>query len=228
MRDGWKATWNRREPGLILRVPPALLHAPREVKESLLLWSILVSRRRRGKDAADRLERRLLEERIRRHLQSEGGKDAPGSPHRKRRLAANARRLDRLITLGRHHDLQASLDRVNAEYFGGALEARITWAARLGGLSTHRIAEDGEGRPFHLITISRGYDSPDVTPEILGGVVYHECLHIAIPPRMEGGRRVVHGRDFRLRERQYAHFHVWRKWHREGLPRALRRLAREG
>jgi hypothetical protein len=228
MRDGWKASWNRREPGLLLRVPPALFHAPVDVKESLLRWAVLVSKRRRGKDPAVRLERRLLEELIRRHLKSADGLDEPGSPVRKRRLAANARRLARLSTRGRHHDLQASLERVNAEYFGGTLEARITWAVRLGGLSTHRLAEDGEGRPYHLITISRGYDSPDVTPEILGGVVYHECLHIAIPPRMEGGRRVVHGRDFRLRERQYAHFQEWRKWHREGLPRALRRLAREG
>jgi hypothetical protein len=227
MRDSWRASWNRREPGLLLRVPPALFHAPREVKESLLRWAVLVSKRRRRKDAADRLERRLLEEIVRRHLKS-ACDDPSASPIRKRRLAANARRLGRLKARGRHHDLQAILERVNAEYFGGALEARITWAARLGGLSTHRIAEDGEGKPYHLITISRGYDGPDVTPEILGGVVYHECLHIAIPPRMEGGRRVVHGRDFRLRERQYAHFHEWRRWHREGLPRALRRLAREG
>lgn len=228
MRDSWRVAWNGREPGLRLRVPPSLFHAPGEVKESLLRWAVVVSRRRRRRDAADRLERRLLEERIRSHLKAaEAGGDPPGSPLRERRLAANARRLDRLNVRGRHHNLQEALDRVNAEYFGGALEARITWAARLGGLSTHRIAEDGEGRPYHLLTISRGYDSPEVTPEILGGVVYHECLHIAIPPRMEGGKRVMHGRDFRLRERQYRHYREWREWHRTGLPKALRRMFRE-
>lgn len=227
LRDSWKVAWTRRRDGLLLRLPSAMGSAPESVRLAALRWSVLVSTRGRSRlrkaDPLLKAERRALEETIRAYLESA----VTDGPHRKRRLATNRRRLDRLSPVGIHHDLEAILDAINREYFAGALEARITWAARLGGLSTHRLAEDGEGKPYHLLTISRGYDSPEVTPEILGGVVYHECLHIAVPPRKEGGRRVIHGRDFRLRERQYRHYREWMEWHRQGLPKALRKMMRE-
>lgn len=232
LRDSWKVTWTRRQENLLLRVPAVLEAAPREAKEAALRWAVIVSKRPSGgartrkPDSSARVERRHLEGIIRDALARAGEADKPGRA-RTLRLAANRRRLARLNPKGRWHDLEASLAAVNARYFGGALQARITWAVRLGGLSTHRLSEDGEGRPYHLITISRGYDSPEVTPEILGGVVYHECLHAVIPPRKEGGRRVVHGRDFREREKMYEHYREWREWHRTGLPKALRRLVRE-
>jgi hypothetical protein len=227
LRDSWKVAWTRRRDGLLLRLPAAMESAPESVRLAALRWAVLVSKRgnaRRGKgDPLLKAERRALEESIRSFLETSVGE----GPQRKRRLATNRRRMDRLNPLGRHHDLESILAAINADYFGGALEARITWAVRLGGLSTHRMAEDGEGRPYHLLTISRGYDSPDVTPEILGGVVYHECLHIAVPPRKEGGRRVIHGRDFRLRERQYRYYREWIEWHQFGMHIALRKMKRE-
>ncbi len=224
LKESWKVTWSARRESLLLRVPASLESAPREAKEAALRWAVLVSKRIRRDDVQARLERRRLEDMIRDALRE--SRDMEG-PARARRLAANGRRLARLRPQGACHDLEAVLAEVNARYFGGTLEARITWASRLGGLSTHRLAEDAQGRAYHLITISRGYDCPEVTPEILGGVVYHECLHAVIPPRKEGGRRVVHGRDFRLRERQYEHYRTWREWHRTGLPKALRRMMRD-
>lgn len=225
LKESWKVTWTARRESLLLRVPASLESASREAKEAALRWAVLVSKRVRRADVETRSERRRLEDMIRDALRESQDLEGPG---RSRRLAANGRRLARLRPQGACHDLEAVLAAVNARYFGGALEARITWASRLGGLSTHRLAEDAEGRAYHLITISRGYDCPEVTPEILGGVVYHECLHAVIPPRKEGGRRVVHGRDFRLRERQYEHYRAWREWHRTGLPKALRRMMRDG
>src|SRR5205085_821397 len=35
-------------------------------------------------------------------------------------------------TTGRHHDLRAVYDRLNAQMFGGALDARITWGPSTG------------------------------------------------------------------------------------------------
>lgn len=220
LHESWRVTWIRRREALRLEIPSLLAEAPEEIKLALLEWALLASRRGR-KDKAQRQRRAELEQAIRAALR------APGESHAaRRRSARDARRLARLNPKGEVHDLGPVFDAINAEYFGGALAARITWSARLGGLSTHSVAQDEDGRPYHLLTISRGYDDPEATPEILGGVVYHECLHIAIPPRLSGGRRVVHGADFRARERRYAHFEVWRKWHREGLPKALRRLRR--
>lgn len=225
LRDSWKVTWTRRQEALLLRVPPRLEDAPLTVKHAALAWAVLVSKRTRKVDPTLRQERRRFESMIRDFLQASPEGENPG--RRSRRLESNRRRLARLNAKGQWHDLDAILSDINATYFDGKLQARITWAARLGGLSTHRMAEDGEGRPYHLITISRGYDCPEATADIVGGVVYHECLHAIIPPRTEGGRRVVHGRDFRLRERQYAQYAEWRKWHREGLTRSLRRMLRQ-
>lgn len=224
LHESWRVTWIRRREALRLEIPAVLAEASESVKLALLEWSLLVSRGRR-KDPALRARRSELERSIRAALR---GPDSPASGAARRRALRDGRRLERLRPRGAHHDLDTVLRAINARYFDGKLEARITWSARLGGLSTHTIAHDGEGKPYHLLTISRGYDDPEVTPEILGGVVYHECLHIAIPPRHAGGRRVVHGSDFRRLEREYDHYEVWRKWHREGLPKALRRLNRRG
>jgi hypothetical protein len=220
LHESWRVTWIRRKDSLRLEIPAFLAEAPRETKLALLEWALLASRRGR-KDKAERRRRADLETAIREAMRTPGV-----SPAGRRRAARDGRRLARLNPRGAFHDLESVFAAVNARYFAGALEARLTWSARVGGLSTHTVARDPEGKPYHLLTISRGYDDPEVTPEILGGVVYHECLHIAIPPRSVGGRRVVHGADFRAREREYDHYEVWRNWHRDGLPRALRRLRR--
>ncbi len=227
LHESWRVTWLRRREALRLEIPALLAEAPQECQAALLEWALLASQRKH-KDAVRRARRLELETTIRDHLRGGAQAQSGGAmtPAAKRRAARDGRKLARLRPQGECHDLDSVLSAVNARYFGGTLQARISWAARLGGLSTHTIAQDAEGRPYHLLTISRGYDCPEVTPEILGGVVYHECLHIAIPPRREGGRRVVHGGDFRKREREYDHYRVWREWHREGLPRALRRMMR--
>jgi hypothetical protein len=224
LRGSWRVQWTPRGEELRVEVPPRLADAPQAVKEALLEWALLVTARKSRRDPAVRSRRAAVEELIRGYLAAQ---EAHG-PAAKRRKARNARRLERLEPKGLVHDLEDSFDRINRDYFAGALQARLTWSRRLGGLSTHSMAEDADGNAYHLISISRGYDCPEVTPEILGGVVYHECLHIAIPPRVESGRRIIHGSDFRRREKAYAHYDLWRRWHREGLPKALRRMRRQG
>lgn len=222
--ETWRVAWTRRNESLRLDIPASLESAPLEVKEALLEWALLVSRRNRRGDTAVRIRRGDLENLIRSHLRLPVSGEVGSAAFR--RLERNRRRMQRLRPMGRNHDLDEAFRRINSRYFEGKLEAKLTWSARLGGLSTHSVAQDGEGNPYHLISISRGYDTPEATPEILDGVVYHECLHIAIPPRRENGRRVVHGEDFRERERAYEHYEAWRRWHRYGLPKVLRRLER--
>ncbi len=224
--DSWRVAWARRNESLRLEIPAILEQAPHSLKESLLEWAVLVTRRNIKRQPELRMRRAELEARIREHLRAPSGDGDGASAASGKRLARNRRRVGRLQPVGVHHDLRKTFQVINARYFQGGLQAKLTWSARLGGLSTHSIAQDGEGNAYHLISISRGYDNPDVTPEILGGVVYHECLHIAIPPRRESGRRVMHGPDFRERERAYEHFEVWRHWHRHGLPKAVRRLGK--
>ncbi len=234
MRSSWRVEW-RRIPGsaparLRLKLPLILKFASDTVQHAVLNWAELVSRRgRRPTDYAE--EKVRLESLVQAYLQdgflNSAGEGREAQAQATRLLKRNAKKLQRMEPKGRHHDLQAIFNRINEEYFSGGLEAQITWSRRIGGLSTHCIDRDGEGKPYHLITISRGYDFPDVPAEIVGGVVYHECLHIAVPPEVVNGRRVVHGREFRRRERQYRQFREWMAWHRLELPRKLGILSRE-
>ena len=218
LRQGWRLEWKRGE-GARLSVPPALLQAPEEIHSALLEWSGIARRGRRVEPETG-ARRRDLEKRVFNWLENHRLQDPD---HRIRDARKAERHLARLQGLGKHHDLAAIFAAVNAEYFGGRLEARITWSRRWGGLSTHSIRKDGQGNPYNLITISRGYDHPSAASEIVGGVVHHECLHIVLPPKEGRGKRIVHGREFRRMEKQYRHYDAWRKWHREVLPRILRR-----
>lgn len=216
LRQGWRIEWKRGERAR-LRVPAAFLQAPDAVLGALGRWADIVLSR---KSPQRRAARKELEKTLHAWIESHAAGDARSQKLTRGRAA---RRLDRLQPQGRHHDLDAIFAAINAEYFGGALEAKLTWSRRWGGLSTQTHAKDADGKSYALITISRGYDHPSAGADIVGGVVYHECLHIAVPPDESGGRRVVHGREFRRREREYRFYEAWRKWHAEQLPRIIRR-----
>lgn len=137
-------------------------------------------------------------------------------------------RLPPIAPKGKVHDLNEVFAAVNSTYFNDSLTCRITWSNRTGGLSFHTVRKDPfTGEDFHLISISKGYDQENCPLYAVAGVVYHECLHIAIPPEVVNGRRVVHGRLFRQHERRYIYYDEWIKWHKEVLPLNIRRMRRK-
>lgn len=128
---------------------------------------------------------------------------------------------------GRYHDLTEILAVINETYFENKLTCRITWSNRVGGLSFHSVRKDPvTGEEFDLISISKGYDAANCPEYAVAGVVYHECLHIAIPPVLRNGRRVVHGREFRKQEHLYLYYTEWIDWHKRVLPKNIRDLRR--
>lgn len=225
LRQGWRLSWTRGG-GAVLRAPKAFGTAPDEMLRTLGAWARLAMQR---KSPARTKERRALEKALHAWLEAAHAAD---SHTLKLKRGRAARKLERLNPKGRHHDLEAILAAVVAEYFVDEPEvarARITWSARWGGLSTQSTAHDEHGRPYPLISISRGYDHASATPAIVGGVVFHECLHIVVPPQevtetsSNRGRRVVHGREFRRREKLYRHYDAWHAWHAQKLPGIIRR-----
>lgn len=128
---------------------------------------------------------------------------------------------------GKYHNLNDILAAINDTYFENSLTCRITWSNRVGGLSYHTVRKDPiTGEDFHLISISKGYDAANCPTYAVAGVVYHECLHIAIPVEVKNGRRIVHGRNFRKQEKLYIYYDEWIKWHKEVLPRNIRDMRR--
>jgi hypothetical protein len=162
-------------------------------------------------------ERRLdaLRE-LRRHMegwQAERGEAEASRPARPVRLRPR----------GTVYDLEAIRDAVSAERFGGELRTRITWgrwSALRGRRRTIRLGSyDGRDE---VIRIHPALDQPWVPLAMVKSVVHHELLHAALPPRESGGRRCLHGPEFRRRERELPEHAPAEAWLAANVSRLLR------
>ena len=118
---------------------------------------------------------------------------------------------------GRVHDLQAILDRLNAEHFGGSVEVRIGWG-RSGALPGRSSIRAGVYlHAARAIRIHPALDREEVPEFYVASVVFHEMLHQVVPAVERNGRRVVHGAEFRRRERAYPDHERARLWEERHL-----------
>ena len=66
----------------------------------------------------------------------------------------------------------------------------------------------------HTITISPVLDSAEVPDYAVRYIVYHEMLHADLGIGKGEGRRIVHGPEFRIREKLFRHYEraiAWEK-----------------
>jgi len=68
-----------------------------------------------------------------------------------------------------------------------------------------------------IIRIHPTLDRAEVPEFYVAAVVFHEMLHQAVPAREVGGRRIVHGPEFRRRERAYPDHGRARAWEERNL-----------
>jgi predicted SprT family Zn-dependent metalloprotease len=189
-----------RRAGRLLhyRVHHMFLDAPREVVHALATFAGpgrgLAARRR---DAGERIDAYVREHRAR-----------IGDP-----------RPARLQARGRFHDLQAIYDRLNAAHFGGLVEARIGWGPNRGGRRRGRrtIKTGVYVQDARLIRIHPALDRAEVPELYVAAVVHHEMLHQVVPTVERNGRRVVHGAEFRRREREYPDHQRAKEWEERNL-----------
>jgi hypothetical protein len=186
-------SFRRSGPEVHYRIHHMFLDAPEEVVGALAAFA------RPGRSTAAR--RRDAGRRI----------DAWVKRHRHR---IQGPRAGPLQAKGRAHDLKTIFDRNNAVHFGGAIDARIGWGAvRLGDRA--RSVKTGvyleEGR---LIRIHPSLDRAEVPEFYVSFIVFHEMLHQAVPARERNGRRIVHGPEFRRRERAHPDFARALAWER--------------
>jgi hypothetical protein len=146
---------------------------------------------------------------------------------RKRKLAVPQlpaqRHLD-LAYAGRHFNLKAVFDRLNARHFRRALNGySIRWgrARRRRPLRYFIFGSIDDSRK--LINIHPLLDAPFVPHWFLEYIVYHEMLHAVTPEEpLPGGRRRLHTTEFLRRERRFPHYQRARRWERDNLLRFLR------
>lgn len=117
---------------------------------------------------------------------------------------------------GEVYNLKEIYNQLNQSYFDNRVKMpRIGWSkkrsySRLGFYDPRR----------DLLVISRIFDSSKVPQIIIYYLMYHEMLHIVFPTKEHNGRRNVHSKEFRSRERQYPEFKYIQQW----LKKNIRRL----
>lgn len=123
-----------------------------------------------------------------------------------------------LHTLGQNHDLISIFSSLNKKYFGGTVDALITWGMRGTRRQPSRrtIKLGSYSAVERLIRVHPALDRPWVPRYFVSYVVYHEMLHHVIPSVSLNGRRVIHPPLFMEREimfRDYDRALLWEKRH---------------
>lgn len=93
------------------------------------------------------------------------------------------------------------------------------WPARAPRRRIQLGACDGVGIRVHPVL-----DHASVPAYVLEVLLHHELLHLAIPPRQVGGRRVIHSRVFRHRERAHPDYARSQAWERANISTLIRRI----
>lgn len=103
---------------------------------------------------------------------------------------------------GLHHDLVHSFDRVNRDYFRGAMpRPRLSWSRTFTG------RKFGHYDPIRdAVMISSTLDRADVPEFVVDSVMHHELVHKELGVEWRNGRMAVHTPEFRKLERRFKEF----------------------
>ncbi len=127
-----------------------------------------------------------------------------------------------ILTAGDHHDLREIYDAVNARYFGGTIDAAITWGARTGRpRRRHSIKMGSYSVEERLIRLHRSLDRAFVPRFFVEWIVFHEMLHQVHDIKVKNGRREFHSKAFMADEARFERYDEARAWERTHLDALL-------
>jgi predicted metal-dependent hydrolase len=115
---------------------------------------------------------------------------------------------------GSRRDLGKIYEALNREYFCSRISCAITWGAKGAKRAVRKRTLGSYCRRTDTIRINPVLDSKTVPEFFLEFVVYHEMLHADIAVSEKNGRRQVHSKEFKKREklfRQYDRATAWEK-----------------
>jgi hypothetical protein len=108
-------------------------------------------------------------------------------------------------------------DRLNREYFEGRITAGITWGKNRCSRRPRKVTLGTYCSATNIVRINPLLDRRSVPSYFVEFIVYHEMLHADIRTETELGRRRLHTKEFRLRERQFAFIEKALAWERKHL-----------
>jgi predicted metal-dependent hydrolase len=117
-------------------------------------------------------------------------------------------------TVGKYHDLRDLYDSVNREYFGGVINAVITWGSRSPRSSVRRRTLGSYSERSNIIRINPILDRKTFPRYFVAFIVYHEMLHAALGTQLKGTRRSMHSQEFRKREKLFREYEKAIAWER--------------
>jgi hypothetical protein len=206
LRKGWRVSVSRFTRKKTLMLPAYFESAPKVIKCALIGWTQLATKRKSSLSSEHNLQRKMLERSIWNYAAECGV-----STHK----TIDSKRI-RYSTAGICYDLREVFETLNAAYFNNRLQSFIRW-----GASTRRSYQtsciDKQGHHHNLITIAKSYNRKNVPRFAIEGIVYHEMLHIAVPPYKKNNRNIIHGPEFKEAEHNFVHFAEWRSWEKEHL-----------
>jgi predicted SprT family Zn-dependent metalloprotease len=117
-------------------------------------------------------------------------------------------------TMGCHFDLRDIYEKINREYFDSSVTASISWGAK-GPRRAARNRTLGSYSSYgNIIRINPILDSKRVPRYFMEFIVYHEMLHAHMGIEKVAGRRSVHSREFKSREKAFKEYEravAWEK-----------------
>lgn len=132
-------------------------------------------------------------------------------------LDQGPRRTIRAVVQGKHYNLRTLYDAVNEEYFGNSVRAIITWGSHVPRRWARKRTLGSYSSLTNTIRISPVLDRRSVPRYFLEFVIYHEMLHAALGIEETEGRRSVHSREFKKRERLFREYERALEWEKTRL-----------
>jgi len=123
-----------------------------------------------------------------------------------------------------HHDLLALFD-AQQIHFRTPITARVRWG-RWPSNPPLRSIRLGSCKPVDppVIRVHPVLDHADVPEWFVSFILFHEMLHVAIPPEQGKKRRRVHTRKFRAAERLHPDYDRAMLWEREHVMALIQRI----
>ncbi|MBI5346308.1 MAG: hypothetical protein HZB76_04125 [Chlamydiae bacterium] len=122
----------------------------------------------------------------------------------------------KIITLGRHHDLKEIFDTLNQTYFDKKLDLSITWMKTPRYKKFSHMTFGSYDMTLKLIRINQLLDSPDIPTYFLSYVIYHEMLHYIYPQTIDSlGRRRLHTPEFHKKLKEFSQYKEATLWEKE-------------
>ena len=110
------------------------------------------------------------------------------------------------------YNLTDIFNSLNSEYFNNSLSVLITWGKRSPRYAVKRRTLGNYQKKTNIIRINPILDSRKVPRYVIEFIVYHEMLHAIIDTVLKNGRRSIHSKEFKNRERKYRNYHTAIEW----------------